>query len=465
MSIISSYDKWDAYMARTCNCDPGFSGPSCADRICPRGDDPLTKDNAHNHIQSVDIFSTVTTITATNLAGTFTLTYTDVNGEAYTTSDIAVKPYDAYSSATAVGTATKAALEALPNNAIPSVSVTATYCEESYIHDVGSTTNADGALTVDAGGTALATPGVPAFYRPIQIATGDLSVIQSSDGKVAVQGDAIAVDSVATGVTFGAATGQITTLTNPYCMRLLIEFTGVPGVVNNLVVDHSKVTFAGKTNTQDSNSAVNSAVTSERLIGTGTLSYTRPSTVTRSDSSAGVISSKTLTITGVTAAEFPAGSEIQIECGTRNLGKYTVASDSTTDTIVVSETIQTNTCTSTGTALKATLLTHIIKSDLPVHNFGNIVGSQVKLGSTSVLGLVTATSGSTSGTFAHYIFVSVGNSGDISSASQTLKIDGTGTTENNECSDRGLCDRETGLCRCFAGYSGDSCETQKSIAA
>jgi hypothetical protein len=33
-----------------------------------------------------------------------------------------------------------------------------------------------------------------------------------------------------------------------------------------------------------------------------------------------------------------------------------------------------------------------------------------------------------------------------------------------ECSNRGLCDRDSGICGCFAGYTGDSCEEQSSLA-
>jgi len=33
-----------------------------------------------------------------------------------------------------------------------------------------------------------------------------------------------------------------------------------------------------------------------------------------------------------------------------------------------------------------------------------------------------------------------------------------------ECANRGLCDRDSGTCGCFAGYTGDSCETQSSLA-
>jgi hypothetical protein len=33
-----------------------------------------------------------------------------------------------------------------------------------------------------------------------------------------------------------------------------------------------------------------------------------------------------------------------------------------------------------------------------------------------------------------------------------------------ECSNRGLCERETGTCKCFPGYTSDSCESQSSLA-
>merc|ERR1711998_783198 len=40
-----------------------------------------------------------------------------------------------------------------------------------------------------------------------------------------------------------------------------------------------------------------------------------------------------------------------------------------------------------------------------------------------------------------------------------------GTTENKECSGRGLCDETTGTCSCFKGYTDDDCSRQNSLAS
>lgn len=46
------YTPWDADMIYGCECDSGFTGFDCSQRVCPRGDDPLTT----GQVEEVQIF-------------------------------------------------------------------------------------------------------------------------------------------------------------------------------------------------------------------------------------------------------------------------------------------------------------------------------------------------------------------------------------------------------------------------
>jgi hypothetical protein len=37
-------------------------------------------------------------------------------------------------------------------------------------------------------------------------------------------------------------------------------------------------------------------------------------------------------------------------------------------------------------------------------------------------------------------------------------------THTSQCSNRGICDTESGVCQCFAGYTNDNCDTQSALA-
>merc|ERR1711881_620384 len=39
-----------------------------------------------------------------------------------------------------------------------------------------------------------------------------------------------------------------------------------------------------------------------------------------------------------------------------------------------------------------------------------------------------------------------------------------GSQENTICSNRGLCDFETGVCKCFNGFTDDDCSVQNALA-
>jgi len=44
-------------------------------------------------------------------------------------------------------------------------------------------------------------------------------------------------------------------------------------------------------------------------------------------------------------------------------------------------------------------------------------------------------------------------------------VDESGSTEEIECSRRGLCEQESGECKCFSGYTSNNCGTQNALAS
>lgn len=118
-SLASSYAGWDAEKIQVCECDGGYYGPDCSQRYCPRGDDPMTVCNTNNlEIQSITITYDDGDGTLETNYDEMVLSFTDPQGEVWYTQAIAGTWTDADSAANIV-----AALEALPNHVIPSVSV------------------------------------------------------------------------------------------------------------------------------------------------------------------------------------------------------------------------------------------------------------------------------------------------------------------------------------------------------
>mmetsp|Transcript_81432 Transcript_81432/g.143788 ORF Transcript_81432/g.143788 Transcript_81432/m.143788 type:complete len:455 (+) Transcript_81432:133-1497(+) len=118
-SLAASYAGWDAEKIQVCECDGGYYGPDCSQRYCPRGDDPMTVCNTNVlEIQSITIAYDDSTGTLDTGSDEMVLSFTDPQGEVWYTQAIAGTWTDASSAAAIV-----AALEALPNHVIPSVSV------------------------------------------------------------------------------------------------------------------------------------------------------------------------------------------------------------------------------------------------------------------------------------------------------------------------------------------------------
>merc|ERR1719420_2442838 len=103
---VGNYNLWDANKIAGCVCDDGFSGHNCGSMKCPIGADPLdvTGEDKENS-QSSTSTATLSTYTKQNerqmltmdstrgaLSGSFTLTYTSINGQKKTTASIPTAP-------------------------------------------------------------------------------------------------------------------------------------------------------------------------------------------------------------------------------------------------------------------------------------------------------------------------------------------------------------------------------------
>merc|ERR1711881_520727 len=104
--IVGNYNLWDADKIAGCVCDDGFSGHNCGSMKCPAGADPLdaTGEDKENSYSSTST-ATPSTYTKQNerqmltmdstrgaLSGSFTLTYTSLNGDKKTTASIPTAP-------------------------------------------------------------------------------------------------------------------------------------------------------------------------------------------------------------------------------------------------------------------------------------------------------------------------------------------------------------------------------------
>jgi len=145
----SSYAAWDAYKTQSCTCDAGYTGPNCALRECPKGDDPISRQHRGSAGQTVSshtasglphtghrtssaeiqIFGIAdhgALLTGKGKKGTrsapFALEFTDMYGDKWTTETVNFRSDHGRSEAV-VAADIEAALENLPNGVLSNVEV------------------------------------------------------------------------------------------------------------------------------------------------------------------------------------------------------------------------------------------------------------------------------------------------------------------------------------------------------
>mmetsp|Transcript_21331 Transcript_21331/g.22051 ORF Transcript_21331/g.22051 Transcript_21331/m.22051 type:complete len:733 (+) Transcript_21331:61-2259(+) len=121
------YELWDRDVTMGCECDAGFTGPDCSERLCKYEIDPLYYDDTSTVKTAVYDFAIVSNSTSLTTGfqdgrkvantGTWAIVFYDMHGQKWQT-----PPIEAGASCTTV----LEALESLPNNVIPSMD--STYC-------------------------------------------------------------------------------------------------------------------------------------------------------------------------------------------------------------------------------------------------------------------------------------------------------------------------------------------------
>merc|ERR1712100_630622 len=114
------YQLWDAQKIQGCKCDLGYSGPDCASRVAPKGDDPLTTVKSATGVQAIQLSAQT---------GAFSIIYHDPYGGVWRTDGISSNSDDAI-----VAKSVQDALRALPNEVLEGVSVAKRTSAQTVCH-------------------------------------------------------------------------------------------------------------------------------------------------------------------------------------------------------------------------------------------------------------------------------------------------------------------------------------------
>jgi len=460
------YDLWDKDMSRSCVCDAGYSGPDCSERKCALGDDPLITGKV-NEKQWVDIYTNLDGTVDMAFSGNVRLIYTDYNGVEWTTDPIAVAPFDGTNGGD-IETAVETALNGLPDDVLSEVTVAATWVQKvipgtfdvtASSPDLKPSTGAAGATyvlvdgtpvrceseTLTSNGVLLATGGGPASYPTKNYAGGDAGLLSGDESGVTCY-----------------------EVPHYWSLRLEVSFGATPGDLTELQVDVSELISNGKTNALHGSEIISGEVSDIIPIvvhhgtGGGTLIYTKDLTDT---SLSGIDSgSKTLTVSTATISNtelYFVRSRVTVECDSKMLGTFTIASvDTASDQFKVEENIPA--CTSPTSVTRAD---HFIETNADYTGLlgpGDILTLNEDDWTSATIEEVLWDTDTGKG----HIRITAASSDQSTTdpGNDSIAQRGKATSEKEECSGRGLCDRETGICTCFKGYTGWACSTQNALS-
>jgi len=420
-----AYALWDRYKTQVCSCDPGYFGIDCAQRHCPYGDDPLSTDE-HNEIQwltlrthgdgtngPVDTGDSTYTAGDLDLEGTFRLAYLDEYGETWNTSPIGAISYDFATAATntALASAIKAALEGIPNSVFEEVDVEVwpiqTPIPGTYACNAAAGTCV---LTEDATNLKVENADV------LEFAKTDEQTSSTITGGVHKWGISNCLQAGTTGWRYATA----------------VDFT----------------TTAGSAAGTDSG-------------GGTTLNTGAGTTICRYDMNG--FRAK------ITFNKNPGDlNELTCDADLVTTGEHKDSADPATDIVCTAQDQNTLELGAINTVIGnpigggngGQLQTNMDLSQTMTH------GDRIKIGSDvyTIAGPIVAPGAAA--TVKIIVEEETAATAALTDVNTPAAVwYGKGTSERTECSHRGLCNHDEGLCECFTGYTHDDCSMQDALNA
>jgi len=417
-----AYQLWDRYKTQVCSCDPGYFGIDCAQRHCPYGDDPLSTDQ-HNEIQWLTLRThgdgtngpedgTASTYTAgdLDLEGTFTLAYLDEYGETWNTSPIGAMSYDFGTAANNanLAAAIKAALEGIPNSVFEEVTVEVWPIQTPIpgTYDCSSTAGTC-VLTEDATNNKVENANTVDFAKTNEQTSSEIT------GDVHKWGISNCLQAGTSG--YGFATGA------DFSTGGTISATDGSATLNGgagtTICRYDMNGFRAKITFTKNPGDLNELTCDADLVTTGE----------HKDSAA-----------PATDIVCTAQDQNVLELGAINT--------------VIGSTI--------GGGNGGQIQTNMDLSQTMTH------GDRLKFGGNvyTIAGpIVAPAAAATAVIIVEEETAATAALTDVNAPAAVWY--GKGTTENTECSHRGLCNHDEGLCECFTGYTHDDCSMQDALNA